>query len=115
MKSKNTITALALAALVVVVWTGDIFFAHSIDAAALQRATDLQNAEQSSLKENTSARMHAMANETAIDRARLDHMLSIDVVSAANMLKGVGKVTHVPVTLSGAIPETGFAIQKGDL
>jgi hypothetical protein len=92
-------------AVTVCVWTGVVFFVQSIASSEAARVVDTQNAQQSSTQQSTLVRMHAMAQDTAQDRARLDQLLTVDVGAAATMLQNVGKTTDVTVKLSGALPE----------
>ena len=106
MKTKDTYVAAGLSVLALLAWTGAVLFYQSIGDAEAARVTDIQNSQQSSTQQGALVRMHAIAQDTAQDRAQLDQLLSTDVGSAATMLQDVGKATNVSVTLSDAIPET---------
>lgn len=105
MNSKNIYIAGALLALTALAWTGVALFARAIGDAEAARVVDIQTNQQSSTARGALARMHAIARDTAGDRARLDQLLTVDVVKAATLLRNVGKITRVDVTLSGALPE----------
>ena len=105
MNSKDTYIAAGLMVIALLAWTGVVLFAQSIGDAETARVIDTQNIQQSSTQQSALVRMHAIAADTVQDRARLDQLLTIDVGSAATMLRGVGKATKVTVKLSGALPE----------
>jgi hypothetical protein len=91
----------------VLAWTATGWFSWTISAVEAQRANDIEDAQRSSAQQNTVVRIHALVQDTTAQRAKLDQLLTTDVVSAANTLKGIGKTANVNVTLSGAVPETG--------
>jgi hypothetical protein len=105
MYSKNIYIAGALIVVTLLAWTGVVFFVRGISDAEAARVIQIQNTQQSSTQQSALVRMHAIAEDTVEDRARLDQLLSVDVVSTATVLRNVGKTTHVDVKLSGALPE----------
>lgn len=109
MQTRNTYIAWTLVALAVCAWIGVILFARTIAAQEAEQAQAIISAQQSSTVQSASVRLHAIAQDTAGERTQLDQLLAVDVVSAANLLKGLGKATGVTVRLSGALPEVAPA------
>lgn len=81
-------------------------FAWNIQNDEGNRAAALLSAEQSSAVQDSSVRMHAIAQDSAPERAALSGLLGSDVVVIVTQLEGVGKTAGVTLKLSGALPET---------
>ena len=105
MRSKEIYIAAVLVGGAALTWTGVVLFAQHIGNVEAARVVEIQDAQQSTTQQSALVRMHATAQDTAPDRARLDQLLTVDVSSAATILRNVGKTTHVVVKLSGALPE----------
>jgi hypothetical protein len=108
MKNLSLISWIAFA-VAVCAWAGVGFFAWSIQGEESDRATALANAQQSSTAEFSSARMHAMAQDSAPERTALEGLLAGDVVTIVNMLEALGTTSGAKLKLSGALPETAPA------
>ena len=106
MNTKDTYIAWLLLGVAVLAWTATGWFSWTISSVEAQRANDIEEAQRSSAQQNTVVRIHALVQDTTAQRAELDQLLTTDVVSAANTLKGIGSAAGVKVTLSGAVPET---------
>lgn len=90
-------------------WAGVGFLGWMIvrDRAAL--VEERQTAQEQSLQYEAAARVRAVAQGTMQERARLESMLNVGVVSAADMIEAAGKASGVRITLGGATPENTLA------
>jgi len=99
--------ALTLLILALLSWAAVAYFDLVISGDESQYQADVQAARQSFTEQNSSVSMHAVVQDTAASRAQLDALLSSDVTTIANKLRGVGQSTGVSVKLGGALPENG--------
>lgn len=106
MRTKDIYIAWLLLGVAVLAWAATGWFSWTISSVEAQRANDIEEAQRSSAQQNTVVRIHALVQDTTVQRAELDQLLTTDVVSVANTLKGIGNAAGVNVTLSGAVPET---------
>lgn len=114
MKLSPAFLAWSLLPITLFAWCGVVYFGWSILHAESEYIATLEAIQQSSVAQSSAVRMHAIIEETAPQRERLDKLLAVDVVSAAALLQSVGKKTGVTVKLSGALPEsTASASAKG--
>jgi hypothetical protein len=91
--------------LALLAWVGVWFFAQAIAQDESDRAAAVAAAQESSAQTDSSVRMHALTQDTAQERAQLDALLNVDVVSAANMIEAAGTAAGAAVTLGDAVPE----------
>ncbi len=120
MKIKITYLTWPLFSLALLAWTGVALFAWTIrsdEADHMLRAQTLQEYES---KETTAMRLHSIAQDTKEERAKLESIVRMDVVSIVNLIESTGKAAGVNVTVSNVIPEgeagsglvaTGFVIE----
>ncbi len=95
--------ALALALLS---WTGVGWFVFTIMQDKNDRTARLQNTQEFSTRHDVAVRAHALAVDTASERARLDEILNVDIISAIDMIEAAGKAAKVNMQLSNAQPES---------
>ncbi|MBI5457573.1 hypothetical protein HY971_02510 [Candidatus Kaiserbacteria bacterium] len=101
----RTSTAFLILAIALVAWGLVGLFAWTINVDESERLALAGNEQKAVVTNAVSIRMHALAQETAKDGAILKELLNTDIVSAANMIEGVGKTAGVTVKLGDAIPE----------
>ncbi len=107
MKSRTSIAVswVALAA-AVLSWLCVGYFAWTISADEVRRTEAIQTAQQTALRHDVAVRLHALVQDTAGDRARLDALLATDVVSAVELIEGAGKAAGISAQLGNAAPES---------
>jgi cytoskeletal protein RodZ len=113
MKRTNLYLAITLLLLACAAWAGVVYFDFAISGAEAQYQADTQTSQQSSTAQNSSVSTHAVAQDTAAARAQLDTLLTPNVASIANTLRGIGSTTGVTVKLGGALPENTPAVSPG--
>ena len=101
----RTSTAIALLVLMLSAWGLVGFFAWTINTDEAQRIVDAQNSRIAAVTGAQAVRTHAIVQDTAEERAALQNLLNVDVVSASYMIEEVGKIAGVKVKLSDAQPE----------
>ena len=106
---RNTYIAFALTIVGMISWCALGYFALSIGGVADTRLAEIDAAQQLLTQQNASIRMHAIAQETAADRTKLERLLAPDIVSIVGTLRGVGKAAGVSVHLGAAVPGAVFA------
>lgn len=109
----RTSTAILLVTLALVAWGLVGYFAWTISEDESNRVADAREAQVITISNAHAVRTHALALDTVEEGAKLKALLDVDVVSAAYMIEGVGKIAGVTVKLSDAQPETTSA--SGDL
>ena len=102
----NTITACISVSIALITWCVVGFFAWTINTDQIQRLETLSDAQRATIIGASSIRTHALALDTAPQRAELKKLLDVDVVEAANTIESVGKAAGVSLKLGDALPET---------
>lgn len=102
----TTYAAWGLIIIAIAAWTAAIFFAMAVAGMESDRAASAQATQQTSAAQTSAVRMHALAQDSAPQRAALDALLDVNVVSIVDMINATGKATGVDLKVSGALPET---------
>lgn len=105
MKIKVTYLVWILFPAAVLAWAAVGLFAWIIATDEVDRALYVQVMQETESKEAIATRLHAIVQDTAEQRAQLDSILRMDVVSIVDMIEEVGKAAGVRITVSNAIPE----------
>jgi hypothetical protein len=103
---KISITAYILLALALVAWGAVALFALQIGNSENDHAAAAAASQQNSDQAAAAQQIRALAADTAVQRAQLSDLVSVDVVSVANLIAAAGKAAHVDLTLGQAAPET---------
>ncbi|MDO8514407.1 MAG: hypothetical protein Q7S50_02590 [bacterium] len=101
--------ALCTLGALVLAWAAVGYFAWTIHSDEIARTVYVEDIQQSSMKDASAVRAHALAEETVKERTQLDELLKVDVVSIANMIESVGKAVGVEMKLGAAQPENAPA------
>ena len=103
---------LALGAALLAVF-GVWYFASAIAQGQADRAAGDSAMQESADKQALAVRTHALMADTVQERTQLGALLTVDVVSVANMIEAAGKAAGVTVKLGDAVPENAPAAQGG--
>lgn len=101
----RTSTAILSATLALIAWGLVGYFAWTINADESNRLADAREAQMATIANAHAVRTHALALDTAGESEQLKTLLGVDVVSAAYMIEGVGRISGVTVRLGDALPE----------
>lgn len=99
--------------LALMAWGGVWLFADYIGREEERHLTLLAEIQQSSARQGSQTRTHALAKETKQERSSLADIFKTDVVSVANLLTATGKLAGVKMKLSGALPEVAPEVAPG--
>lgn len=86
-------------------WIAVVVLAVGLTNGTTAYVARLQEAQHAMALNGSSARIHALAQDTALDRAQIDRSLTVDVVSTAVLLQHIGRTTGATVKLSDATQE----------
>ena len=101
------------AAVALMAWVGVFFFLlhiHAADDSTLKLIRTLQSARSS---EESQSQMQSLIASTRDNRAHLQDLLSIDVITLANLVEGAGHDAGVDLQVSNATPEGQVQLSKG--
>ncbi len=98
----RTYTALFALAIALIAWGLVGLFAWTITVDESERVANATDASQSATASASAIRLHALAQDTSDEAAKLKDLLNVDVVSAAYLIEGVGKTAGVTVKLGDA-------------
>jgi len=87
-------------------WAFVAFFAWSISATKEAHASEKLDAEQQSIKSESIVRIHALARDTVEERATLNSLANLDVISIVDAIEAAGNAAHVEVEIGQALADS---------
>jgi len=100
--------------LALLAWIAVGLFAWTIQGDEADRLLRTQTIQESESREATALRLHSIVQDTESERAQLDSLVTVDVVSVVDMLEETGKAAGVKVTVINVLPEGVAAIGAGN-
>jgi hypothetical protein len=91
-------------AVAVVSWVGVVLFAAYLYTLESERIAYSEEVAAANVQEGQAALLHALARDTSADRAMLDTVTSVDVISAVNKIEAV-RSGGVQMRITGAQAE----------
>ncbi|MBI4093482.1 hypothetical protein HY417_00815 [Candidatus Kaiserbacteria bacterium] len=88
--------------LALLLWSGVLYFARTISAAAERHRADLAGMEQQTAEQATTLRFHALARETKDDRSHLDALSSFDLAEILDAIEALARDAGLPVEITQA-------------
>src|SRR3989344_7592842 len=88
--------------LALLLWSGVLYFARTISAAAEGHRDDLAGMEQQTAEQAAALRLHALSRETKDDRSRLDALSSFDLAEILDAIEALARDVGVPVEITQA-------------
>ncbi|MDO8552537.1 MAG: hypothetical protein Q7S01_03325 [bacterium] len=89
----------------VAAWAGVVMYASWISGQLDARQSLATDVESISAREMAAARLHALARETNALRLQLDNLANPDVISVANVIDSIGKISGSKLKIGGVIQE----------
>ncbi len=94
-------------------WAMVALFATWISNDENMLVTQLQAAQRAAILQSSSEQTHAVLLATENDRASLDQLISVDVVSVATLLQKAGTASGVAVKIDSATPSMSAETPSG--
>ncbi len=88
-------------------WGGVIFFAWLILGMQDERHQQLGSSEQEAVRQITAVHTHAVAQDTAEERANLDKITKVDVLTAVNTIENAATSIGIALRVRDAQAEPG--------
>jgi hypothetical protein len=104
----TSLTYLSLAAFLVALcaWAGAWFFLSDISSRLAARADQLSSSTIQNAQQVNAIELHAIVQDTASDRASLDHLVGTDVVGIANAIQSAGDAAGTKTIIGSATAAT---------
>jgi hypothetical protein len=114
MKSRSLI-ALTVLVIALVAFVGLFYVSGALLSAADNRAQEIETRARALDRAAQTQRVHAAVAETADERAAIDGIVNIDIVSTAQLLEDTGGRAGANMKVTNAAPGTGTtALAGGD-
>lgn len=98
-------TAIASALCAILAWTGIWYIGNDILNEASARAALASSAQVQSDRAAYTQRLSALVADTEKERATLEEISGMNIVSIVSLIEGIGKKTGVPVKVNSAQPQ----------
>lgn len=88
-------------------WGAVVYAGSHILDSSIERGAAASNADQQADRVAYALRVHALAEDSAKDRASMESLMSTDIVTIAKQIEDTGRSANVNASVSSANPETG--------
>ena len=105
MRNIGVLAWIAVAA-ALVLWTAVVMYDSWISAQLEARSSQTTDVQTTSERDIAAVRLHALARDTENQRAQLDSLTHADVISVADTIEGIGKISGVQLKIGAATPES---------